>query len=270
MNEKAFAALLRRTQEAVAKELIYLAISGVRGVFAYAGVTGEIPIDSKNDTRWNNVLEKIIYGQESTATNEDKDRKESTAKDQDKEFLKCKESLQQMFQGEQIDEEVDHLWKYHVESYNQRKPRMKEAYQEITECKKLFQEFTVGEKCGRFVEKLQTFNGPRKMVAVALIDIMVRLLTEFGRDLKDIEDIIKDYKEIKYLLAFVDCPENIAIDLMDMFDTCNFEAFEMSLEAYKQIRQIEKQIEHPRGDARQTPTCQHLLYFPKTKRKMIS
>ena len=95
------------------------------------------------------------------------------------------------------------LWKYHLKCYNQRKPCMKEVYQEIQESQELFKVLNVGGKGGSFLKQLQNSNWSFKMAAVALIDIMVRLLTKFEWDLKmDVgaEDMIKAYKEIKDLL----------------------------------------------------------------------
>ena len=67
----------------------------------------------------------------------------------------------------------------------------------------MFKVLNVGGKGGSFLKQLQNSNWSFKTAAVALIDIMVRLLTKFEWDLKmDVgaEDMIKDYKEIKDLL----------------------------------------------------------------------
>ena len=68
----------------------------------------------------------------------------------------------------------------------------------------------------------------------------------------------------------MDFPENIAIQPMDMFGSCNFEAFEMSLEADKHMRWLEKKIEqHGGGDAQWTTMSQHLFYFLKEEREEL-
>ncbi|XP_059064300.1 uncharacterized protein LOC131041958 [Cryptomeria japonica] len=110
-------------------------------------------------------------------------------------------------------------------SYEPIKDRLKKAEEEIGNCTELQRAIKSSKNVARFENKRLW-----KMRAVAIIEIMV-LLRKNGCEMDIVDSKIKAYKQAVDLLEFLDCPENLTIDYMNLFGTCNFGAAAASLAA---------------------------------------
>ncbi|GLJ08720.1 hypothetical protein SUGI_0094380 [Cryptomeria japonica] len=77
-----------------------------------------------------------------------------------------------------------------------------------------------------------------KMAAVAAISVIVELAD--GREVdQNVQVAIKAFKQAEDLLEVLDCPDNLAVDSINLFDTCRLEAYRLNLEAQNKMLKLE-------------------------------
>ncbi|GLJ13581.1 hypothetical protein SUGI_0215740 [Cryptomeria japonica] len=58
----------------------------------------------------------------------------------------------------------------------------------------------------------------------------------------DMEDALAAYRETVDVLKFVDCPENIVVDPLNIFDTLDLDGFMMSVHYEEEMREVESRL----------------------------
>ncbi|GLJ08718.1 hypothetical protein SUGI_0094330 [Cryptomeria japonica] len=77
-----------------------------------------------------------------------------------------------------------------------------------------------------------------KMAAVAAISVIVELAD--GREVdQNVQVAIKAFKQAEDLLEVLDCPGNLAVDPINLFDTRRLEAYRLNLEAQNKMLKLE-------------------------------
>jgi hypothetical protein len=86
------------------------------------------------------------------------------------------------------------------------------------------------------------YQGVWKMAAVAAISIIAEL--SYDRNWNEVvKDVVQAYWEAHELLEFLDFPDNITVNPVNLFESGNSRAYQMSLETDIKMRKIERLLD---------------------------